>query len=57
MAKGGVARVGQVQLLQPFLTLLGAAAVLGEPLQAAHLLFALAVIGTVALGRRMAIRR
>jgi drug/metabolite transporter (DMT)-like permease len=57
MAKGGVARVGQVQLLQPFLTLLGAAAVLGEPLQAAHLLFALAVIGTVALGRRMAIKR
>lgn len=57
MARGGVARVGQVQLLQPFLTLLGAAIVLGEPLQAAHLLFALAVIGTVALGRRMAVRR
>ncbi|WP_338764649.1 DMT family transporter [Massilia sp. METH4] len=57
MARGGVARVGQVQLLQPFLTLLGAAAVLGEPLQAAHLLFALAVIATVALGRRMAVRR
>lgn len=57
MAQGGVARVGQVQLLQPFLTLLGAAAVLGEPLQATHLLFAVAVIGTVALGRRMAVRR
>ncbi|HEX8605509.1 MAG TPA: DMT family transporter [Pseudoduganella sp.] len=57
MAKGGVARVGQVQLLQPFLTLLGAAAVLGEPLQASHLLFALAVIGTVALGRKMAVAR
>lgn len=57
MAKGGVARVGQVQLLQPFLTLLGAAAVLGEPLRAAHLLFALAVIASVALGRRMAVRR
>ncbi|WBS01278.1 DMT family transporter [Pseudoduganella sp. SL102] len=57
MARGGVARVGQVQLLQPFLTLLGAAIVLGEPLQAAHLLFALAVIGTVALGRRMAVKR
>ena len=57
MAQGGVARVGQVQLLQPFLTLLGAAAVLGEPLQASHLLFALAVIGTVALGRKMAVAR
>jgi drug/metabolite transporter (DMT)-like permease len=55
MALGGVARVGQVQLLQPFLTLLGAAVLLGEPLQGSHLLFALAVIGTVALGRRMAV--
>lgn len=57
MALGGVARVGQVQLLQPFLSLLGAALVLGEPLRAAHLLFALAVIGVVAVGRRMAVRR
>jgi drug/metabolite transporter (DMT)-like permease len=57
MARGGVARVGQVQLLQPFLSLLGAALVLGEPLQATHLAFALAVLATVALGRRMAVRR
>ncbi|UGQ44679.1 DMT family transporter [Massilia endophytica] len=57
MVLGGVARVGQVQLVQPFLTLLGAALVLGEPLQGQHLLFALAVIATVGFGRRMAIRR
>ncbi|TWI66618.1 EamA-like transporter family protein [Pseudoduganella lurida] len=57
MALGGVARVGQVQLLQPFLSLLGAALVLGEPLQADHLAFALAVIAVVALGRRMAVKR
>jgi len=57
MALGGVARVGQVQLLQPFLGLLGAAALLGEPLRATNLLFALAVIAVVALGRRMQVRR
>jgi drug/metabolite transporter (DMT)-like permease len=57
MALGGVARVGQVQLLQPFLSLLGAAAVLGEPLTAVHLLFALAVVATVVVGRKMAVTR
>jgi len=36
LAKGGVARVGQIQLLQPFLTLAGGALMLGEPLDAAH---------------------
>ncbi|WEF33754.1 DMT family transporter [Pseudoduganella chitinolytica] len=57
MALGGVARVGQVQLVQPFLTLLGAALVLGEPLRTAHVGFALAVIAVVAVGRRTAVRR
>ena len=57
MALGGVARVGQVQLVQPFLTLLGAALVLGEPLQASHVAFALAVIAVVAVGRRAAVQR
>ncbi|AVR97647.1 EamA family transporter [Pseudoduganella armeniaca] len=57
MALGGVARVGQVQLVQPFLTLLGAALVLGEALQPAHVAFALAVIAVVAVGRRTAVRR
>jgi drug/metabolite transporter (DMT)-like permease len=57
MALGGVARVGQVQLLQPFMTLVGAALLLGEQLGPAHLGFALAVIGVVALGRHMRIAR
>jgi drug/metabolite transporter (DMT)-like permease len=57
MVRGGVARVGQVQLVQPFLTLLGAALLLGEPLQGEHMVFALGVIATVGLGRRMQIRR
>jgi drug/metabolite transporter (DMT)-like permease len=57
LALGGVARVGQVQLLQPFLSLAGAAALLDETLTAANVGFALAVIATVALGRRMQVRR
>jgi drug/metabolite transporter (DMT)-like permease len=57
MARGGIARVGQVQLVQPFLTLLGAAALLGEPLELANFVFAFAVIAVVALGRKMQVRR
>lgn len=57
LALGGVARVGQVQLLQPFLSLAGAAVLLGETLTLANVGFALAVIATVALGRRMQVRR
>lgn len=57
LALGGIARVGQVQLLQPFLTLIGAAVIVGEALDARTFLFALAVIAVVAIGRRMSIRR
>ena len=53
LALGGVVRVSQVQLLQPFLALLFAALVLGEPLDVVTVAFALAVIGVVAAGRRM----
>ncbi|KWW37431.1 drug/metabolite transporter (DMT)-like permease [Cupriavidus metallidurans] len=56
LAKGGVARVGQIQLLQPFLTLAGGALILAEPLDAATVAFAVAVIAVVALGRRAAVR-
>jgi drug/metabolite transporter (DMT)-like permease len=57
LALGGIARVGQVQLLQPFMTLVGAALILGESLDARNLLFAVAVIVVVAIGRRMGVRR
>ena len=57
LALGGIARVGQVQLLQPFMTLLGAALILDEVLDTTNLLFALAVIAVVAIGRQMAVRR
>ncbi|KWR91165.1 DMT family transporter [Cupriavidus sp. IDO] len=56
LAKGGVARVGQIQLLQPFLTLAGGALMLAEPLDAPTIAFAVAVIAVVALGRRAAVQ-
>jgi drug/metabolite transporter (DMT)-like permease len=57
MALGGVARVGQVQLVQPFLTLLGAAVVLGEALEWPTVIFAIAVIVVVGTGRKMQVKR
>lgn len=57
MALGGVARVGQVQLVQPFLSLAGAALLLGDDLTADNVAFAVAVIAVVAIGRKMQIRR
>ncbi len=53
LALGGVVRVSQVQLLQPFLALLLAVPVLGEALDGVTLLFTLAVVGVVMLGRRL----
>ena len=56
LALGGAVRVSQVQLLQPFLALLFAVPLLGETLQPATVLFSLAVIATVFIGRRMPVR-
>ena len=53
LALGGLVRVSQVQLLQPFLALLFAVPVLGEPLEPVTVGFALAVLAVVFLGRRM----
>jgi drug/metabolite transporter (DMT)-like permease len=52
LAMGGVARVAQVQLLQTFVTLAGAALVLGEPLGIEALGTAVIVVGIVMLGAR-----
>lgn len=57
LALGGVARVGQLQLLQVFLTFGWAALILGEHIAPLTLLTAVFVIGAVALGRRAAIAR
>jgi drug/metabolite transporter (DMT)-like permease len=53
LAIGGVAKTGQLQLLQPFVTLAASAALLGEAVGWRHVLFALGVIACVALSRRM----
>ena len=53
LALGGTVRVSQVQLLQPFLSMLAAIPLVGERLDATTVGFALAVIATVYLGRRM----
>ena len=51
---GGALRVSQVQLLQPFLSMLFALPLLGESLDAVSIGFALAVVATVFLARRFA---
>lgn len=55
MALAGVVRVSQLQLLQPFMTLLVATVLLGEAVTASMLGFAAAVVATVAMGRWMPI--
>jgi len=52
LALGGIARVGQLQLAQPLLTLVWSALLLGEHIGPGIVLPALLVIGSVALGRR-----
>jgi drug/metabolite transporter (DMT)-like permease len=53
LALGGALRVSQVQLLQPFISLMAAVPLLGEPLEAMTLGFALAVVTTVFVGKRL----
>jgi drug/metabolite transporter (DMT)-like permease len=55
LALGGTARVGQTQLLQPFLTIAASAALLGEALDATTIAFAVLVFATVAVGRNLRI--
>lgn len=57
LAQGGVARIGQVQLLQPVLTLLWSALLLGEHISGAMIAAAAAVLGCVALTQRARIAR
>jgi drug/metabolite transporter (DMT)-like permease len=57
MAMGGIARVSQVQLLQPFITFALAAFFNGETITLQILLFAAAVVATVAISTRMRARQ
>jgi drug/metabolite transporter (DMT)-like permease len=52
LAIGGIARVSQVQLLQPFVTFALAATFAGETITLQILLFAAAVVATVAISTR-----
>ena len=54
LALGGALRVSQTQLLQPFLSILAAVPLLGEPLDLTTLGFAAAVVATVVLGKNFA---
>ena len=53
LALGGTVRVSQVQLVQPFLSMLVAVPLLGEKLDAVTVGFGLAVIATVFIGKKM----
>ena len=53
LALGGTVRVSQVQLVQPFMSMLFAVPLLGEKLDAVSVGFALAVIATVFIGKKM----
>ena len=57
MAIGGIARVGQIMLLQPFVIVALALLVNGEPINAETVIFAAAVVATVLIGQRMRVRR
>jgi len=57
LARGGVAKIGQVQLVQPLLTLGWAAALLGEHVGLGTLAAALAVVGSVVATQRTRVSR
>jgi drug/metabolite transporter (DMT)-like permease len=54
LALGGALKVSQVQLVQPFLSILAAVPLLGETLEIVTVGFALAVVATVYIGKRFA---
>ena len=53
LALGGTVRVSQVQLVQPFVSMVFAVPLLGERLDAVTVGFGLAVIGVVFIGKKM----
>jgi drug/metabolite transporter (DMT)-like permease len=57
MAIGGIARVGQIMLLQPFVIVALAWPINGEPINLETMLFAAAVVATVLIGQRTRVKR
>lgn len=55
LAIGGIARVSQTQLLQPFVTIVASSLLIGETLSLNTTLFALLVVASVAIGKQMPI--
>jgi drug/metabolite transporter (DMT)-like permease len=57
MAIGGIARVGQIMLLQPFVIVALALVINGEPIDLETLTFAAAVVAIVLVGQRTRVAR
>ncbi len=57
MAMTGVARIGQLMLLQPFVIVALAALVNGEPIRLTTLAYAAAVVAAVVVGQQMRVQR
>ena len=57
LSMGGIAKVGQVQLVQPFVTLAASALLLGEHIGWLEIGFSVLVVGLVGLGSRMRVTR
>lgn len=57
LALGGIARVSQAQLLQPFVTLFASVLFLGEVIDIETMIFVFLVISSVWFGKRMPIRQ
>jgi len=53
LALGGALRVSQTQLLQPFISILAALPLLGEPIDTLTIGFACAVVATVVAGKKL----
>lgn len=56
LVMGGISRVSQIQLLMPFVVVLMAAVINGEAIDLETMLFAAAVVLTVAIGTRMRVK-
>jgi drug/metabolite transporter (DMT)-like permease len=57
LARGGVAKIGQIQLLQPLLTLIWSALLLGEHIGAATIVASFAVLASVVATQRTRVTR
>jgi drug/metabolite transporter (DMT)-like permease len=55
LAVGGVARVSQLQLLQPFVTILASGLFLRETITPTTIIFGILVVASVAIGKKMPI--